>query len=128
MRIYILLIALLVSVSCRPKSVGISTKPNQILSIKSQNVENDGLTWVELTISNRVNPEAPSYIVGIRSNPKTDDLRWAVIDQELGQEIVVTRIRVRPVDPTHSVTLDRDDFEWLPNVHGFEPVIISIKK
>jgi len=129
MRVYILLLALLISVSCRPKPESTTTDfaYNEVSSIEKQNVEKDGTTWTELTITQKVNPKSPSYIVGIAQNPKTRNLRWLLMSVEIKGESVITRMRVRHTNPSAEVELERADFQWSPFVKEFEPVKISTK-
>ena len=43
----------------------------------------DGQPWVEVTITQRVDPKAPAYVVGIRDSKWANRLGWALVEQKV---------------------------------------------
>ena len=96
-------------------------------SVDSRQIIYEGKPWVELTISQRVDPKAPAYVVGIRDSKLANRLRWTLVQQRIDTERVISRFRLRPVGESNEFTLSRDDFEWHPMVMGFQPVEVVLK-
>ncbi len=106
-----------------PRSVAINT----VESVDSRQVIFEGQPWVEITISQRVDPKAPAYVVGIRESKRANRFLWALVEQRIGSERVISRFRLHPVGQANPITLNRDDFEWYPPVLGFQPVQLVLK-
>jgi len=123
----ILLAVMLVAGCSRQSSGPRSVAINTIESVESRQVTYEGVPWVEVTISQRVDPKAPAYVVGIRDSKWANRLRWALVEQSIDSERVVSRFRLHPVGETNEITLSRDDFEWYPPVSGFQPVKMVLK-
>jgi hypothetical protein len=100
---------------------------NFVESVESREVIHDGERWVEITITQKLNPNAPAYVTGIRASKSTNRLRWALIEQNLDTSKVISIFRFRPVDEFTELRLDRDDFEWYPQISGFQPVTVALK-
>jgi hypothetical protein len=84
--------------------------------------------WVEVTLSQHVDPKAPAYVVGIRESKWANRLRWVLFEQTITTDRVISCFRVKPVGQTNELTLNRDDFDWYPPVSGFEPVQIVLRE
>ena len=123
-----ILLALMLMVGCGRQSTG--SRPaaiNMVESVTSRQVIHDGKPWVEVTISQRVDPKAPAYVVGIRESKWANRLSWALFEQRRDPEMVISRFRLHPVGETNEITLSRDDFEWYPKVSGFKPIEVVLK-
>jgi hypothetical protein len=120
--------ALICLTGCDPHHAGAGrTAMNSVEGVDTQHVIYDGQPWVEITITQRVDPKSPAYVVGIRDSKWANRLRWALVEQKLDAKKVTTRFRRRPVDAAAELSLDRDDFEWYPYVSGFEHVTVALK-
>jgi len=100
---------------------------NEVESIVSRQVFHDGEPWLEVTISQRINPAAPEYIVGIRETKWMNRLLWALVQRVTDTNRIVSTFHIRPVDLNHTFTLNREDFEWSPPLKDFPPVAIALK-
>jgi len=128
MRIATILLALTLMVGCiRLPSKSRPGAINIVESVDSRQVIYEGKPWVEITISQMVDPKAPAYVVGIRESKWANRLRWALVEQRIDAERVISRFRLHPVGETNEITLSRDDFEWYPEVSGFRPVKVVLK-
>ncbi len=128
MRITTILLALMLVAGCSRQSSG--PKPvaiNMVESVDSRQVIYEGVPWVEVTISQRVDPKAPAYVVGIRESKWANRLRWALVEQRIDAEKVISRFRMHSIAQTNQITLNRDDFDWYPMVSGFQPVEVVFK-
>ena len=100
---------------------------NEVESIVSRQVFHDGEAWLEVTISQRINPAAPEYVVGIRETKWMNRLRWALVHRVSDTNRIVSTFHIRPVDLNGKFTLNREDFEWYPPLKDFPPVEITLK-
>lgn len=100
---------------------------NEVESIVSRQIFHDGEPWLEVTISQRINPAAPEYIVGIRETKWMNRLLWALMQRVTDTNRIVSTFRIRPVDLNRAFTLTREDFEWSPPLKDFPPVAIALK-
>ncbi len=128
-RVAPILLALMFVVGCRPQaSTPMSGGLNTVESVDSRQVIYEGAPWVEITISQRLDPKAPAYVVGIRYDSKwANRLRWSLFEQTISAQKVVSRFRLQPIGQTNKITLTRDDFEWYPRVSGFQAVEVAVK-
>ena len=128
MRHIALLSAFICLTGCGPHPAGSGRAAiNSVDGIETRQVIYDGQPWVEVTITQRVDPKAPAYVVGIRDSKWANRLGWALVEQKVDAERVTTRFRLRPVDAAAELSLNRDDFEWYPRVSGFEPITVALK-
>ena len=122
------ILALILLTGCsRQPDASKSVALNTIESVTSKQVVHEGQPWVEVTLSQRVDPKAPAYVTGIRESKWANRLRWALVEQTIYSDKVISRFRFKPVNGTNEIILIRDDFEWFPPVSGFEPVEITLK-
>jgi hypothetical protein len=123
----ILALALIASCNRRDGTAHIGSV-NLVESIDSRKIIYEGETWIELTIKQRINPEAPAYVNGIRGAKWANRLRWSLFKRIIDTDRVTSCFRFKPVGNATSLTLTRDDFEWYPIVAGFPDVEIAIKE
>ncbi len=100
---------------------------NTIESVKSRQIIYEGQPWVEVVLSQRVDLKAPAYVVGLRESKNANRVRWVLFEQIIDSDRVISRFRFKPVGHTNDITLNRDDFEWYPQVSGFAPVRVVVK-
>ncbi|MEI6561707.1 MAG: hypothetical protein WCO68_06440 [Verrucomicrobiota bacterium] len=122
------ILALMLPIGCSRQPDQSNSVSNTIESIETLQVMDEGEPAVELTISQRVNPKAPVYVVGIRESKWENRLRWGLVHQTIGDDRVISCFHIKPVGQTNEITLNRDDFEWYPQVIGFKPVTIVFEK
>ncbi len=123
----VLLALVLVSGCTRQPSASNLLALNTIESVTSKQVVHKGQPWVEVTLSQRVDPKAPAYVTGSESK-WANRLSWALVEQTISADRVVSRVRFKPANGANEIILTRDDFEWFPPVSGFEPVVITLKR
>ncbi len=119
---------MMVSGCARQPETSKSVALNTIESVTSKPVTHEGQPWVEVTLSQRVDPKAPAYVVGIRESKWANRLRWVLVEQTIAADRVTTRFRFKPASDTNEIILTRDDFEWYPPISGFEPIEVSLKR
>lgn len=120
----ILMLLLVLAAGCGRQQAGPRHAPiNTVQGVESRHVMHDGKPWIEVTITQQVDPKAPAYIVGLR---ESSDFAGALVQQTISSERVVSTFRIRPAAPTNKVVLRRGDFEWYPPVSGFAPVEIAL--
>jgi hypothetical protein len=125
---FVLFVLTLATGCSRQTSHPNSLAMNTIESVKALQVIHEGEPWVEVTISQRVDPKAPAYVVGIRESKWANRLRWVLFQQTIDSDRVISRFRFKPVGQTNDITLNRDDFDWYPQVSGFEPLRIVLNE
>ena len=129
MQLFALLLLLVTFTGCGPRETGpVAAAMNLVEDVQSRQVVHDGKTWVEVTITQRVDPKAPAYVVGIRGRKVEHQLAGVLFKQVIGAEKVVSYFRFRPVDPRAEVILNQEDFEWHPQVMGFPPVKVVLNE
>ncbi len=121
-----ILFILTVAVGCSRQPGQSNSALNTIESVKSLQVMHEGEPWLEVTISQRVDPKAPAYVVGIRESKWANRLDWALFEQTFDADKVISRFRFKPFGQTNEIILNKDDFEWYPRVSGFETVKVVL--
>ena len=119
---------LLVTSCSRQPTASQSAALNTTESVTSRQVMHEGQPWIEVTLSQRLNPKAPAYVTGIRGSKWANRLSWALVEQTISADRVTSRFRFKPANGTNEIVLTRDDFEWFPPISGFGPVAITLKQ
>jgi hypothetical protein len=127
-RVATTLLALMLVTSCsRQPAASKSAELNTTESVTSKQVMHEGQPWIEVTLSQRVDSKSPAYVTGIRESKWINRLSWALVEQTISADRVISRFRFKPAIGTNEIILTRDDFEWFPPISGFAPVEITIK-
>ena len=116
------LIVVLLAAGCERQPVG--PRPvvnNTVQGTDTRQIVYDGKTWVELTITQQVNPKCPAYVVGLR---ESTNFAGVLFRQTIAKERVVSQFRIQPV--SRQIVLHREDFEWYPPMAGFPSVEIGL--
>jgi hypothetical protein len=119
---------LLLVIGCDQNDKGIQSHFANVLEhVESKEVIYQDETWIELTIKQQIDPNAPMYIVGIRDNKANNRLRWSLSQQIFAEDYVTTYFRIKPVNDMDAIVLSRDDFDWHPKVINFGDIKIKTK-
>src|SRR5204863_6123185 len=98
------ILALILLTGCsRQPDASKSVALNTIESVTSKQVVHEGQPWVEVTLSQRVDPKAPAYVTGIRESKWANRLRWALVEQTISADKVISRFRFKPVKGTNEI-------------------------
>ncbi len=101
---------------------------NSLVDTKIKIIEKGNETYYELTLEQKIDPRAPTYVTNLKELKWINKLSYGLQKQIRGEDVVISVFHIKPLIPMDTIVLKRDDFEWYPPVAGFAPISIETKE